>query len=124
MPSVLASGPMEMTGEPALRRRLAEIGIGGLLALVYWGAVLAMFLVALVFILIVMGPGIILVWVIACFAAWGFGILLLLVAGGLQFVPRLRQAALGFVTVSAAANGVLAIGLVVALVARLIGSAD
>lgn len=99
------------------KRRLIESGIGGTLALIYWGVVLAMFLVAFVFVLIVMGPGITLVWVIACFAAWGFGILLMIVVGGLAFVPRLRRAALGFVVASAAANVVLVIALVVGVVA-------
>src|SRR5262245_38749162 len=102
---------MQITEEPPLRRRLAELGIGGSLALIYWGVVLAMFLVALVFILITMGPGIILVWVILCFVAWGLGIVLMLVAGGLVFVPRLQRAAIGFLAVSAIANAVLLAGL-------------
>jgi hypothetical protein len=107
---------MQITGESPLRRRLAELGIGASLALAYWCVVLLMFLVALIFILITMGPGIILVWVILCFVAWGVGMVLMLVAGGLVFVPRLQLAAIGFIAVSAFAIAMLALGLAAALV--------
>jgi hypothetical protein len=101
---------------PSVRRRLVESGLGAVLAAGYWAVVLAMFVVALIFVLIVMGPGIILVWLVACAVAWGIGIVLMLVAGGLAFVPRLTRPATGFLVVSAFANAALIVGVLAAWV--------
>jgi hypothetical protein len=104
-------------------RRLIGLGIGAVLALGYWGVVAAMFAVAALFVLISMGPGIILVWLVVCACAWGFGLFLCVVAGLLTIAPQPRRAAVAFLIGSAAANVVLFAAAAVAfLVIVLVGS--
>jgi hypothetical protein len=100
------------TARPSARRRLLDHGIGAVLALGYWAVVAAMLVVDAVFLVILMGPAIILFWAVLCVCAYGFGLLLCAVAGLLTIDRATRRAAVGFLIGSAAAN----IGLVVLVV--------
>lgn len=122
MDNAIAPANQRAVRRPALRR-LVGLGVGAVLALGYWGVVAALLVVAALFVLISMGPGIILVWLVICACAWGFGLFLCVVAALLTIAPQLRRAAVAFLIGSAAANVVLVAGAAVAILAvALIGA--
>jgi hypothetical protein len=96
----------------SLPRRLIGLGIGAFLALGYWSVVAAMLVIGAVFILIVMGPAIIVGWLFLCACAWGLGLFLCVIAALLTIAPQLRRPAIAFLIGSAVANVVLVAGVV------------
>jgi hypothetical protein len=102
---------------PSALRRLIGLGIGAVLALGYWGLVAAMGVIGVVFIAIMMGPAITLLWLVLFGCAWAFGLFLCVVAALLTISPQMRRAGIAFLVASAAANVVLGIGAVIVAVA-------
>jgi hypothetical protein len=101
---------------PSLARRLLGLGIGAVLALVYWGLVAACLVVTAVSFFLTVPALIVLTFVItAC--AWGCGLFLCVVAALLTISPQLRRGAVAFLLASAAANVALAVVVLLAFLA-------
>jgi hypothetical protein len=93
----------------SLKRRLLDSGLGGGLALAYWGVVAVCFVLFAVSLAIFMGPAWILLLGLVCAGAWGLGLLLCAVAALLTIARQMRRAAVSFLIVSGAAQIGLAV---------------
>jgi hypothetical protein len=107
---------LDVPKRPSLARRLLGLGIGAVLAVVYWGLVAACLVVTAVsFVLTV--PALIVVMSVISACAWGFGLFLCVIAALLTISEQLRRPAVAFLLASAAANVALAVVVLLAFLA-------
>jgi hypothetical protein len=99
-----------------------ERGLGGTLALIYWGVVAAMLVVFAVLIGLMFGPAIWLLWGVLCGAAYGLGLVLCGVAGVLTIAEGPRKGAIAFLVTSAVANaGLLVLAVILGALVWVLG---